>query len=93
MTTSGKKKISFDRARQLVLLFILLGICLLWTVMTPNFFTFNNIINVIRQASYTSVASIGMTMVIIIGEIDLSAGSLVAVSGLVSAWKIGRAHV
>ncbi len=86
MTTSGKKKISFDRARQLVLLFILLGICLLWTVMTPNFFTFNNIINVIRQASYTSVASIGMTMVIIIGEIDLSAGSLVAVSGLVSAW-------
>ena len=37
MTTSGKKKISFDRARQLVLLFILLGICLLWTVMTPNF--------------------------------------------------------
>ena len=86
MTTANKKKLSFDTMRQLVLVFILIFICLLWTVLTPTFLTFNNIINVIRQASYTAIASIGMTMVIIVGEIDLSAGSLVAVSGLVATW-------
>ncbi|MCI9134874.1 MAG: hypothetical protein HFI31_11925 [Lachnospiraceae bacterium] len=45
----------------------------------------NNITNILRQASYTAIAAVGMTMVIVIGEIDLSAGSLVCASGLVRA--------
>jgi ribose transport system permease protein len=80
-----KKKINFEGMRQMVLVFVLVAVCILWTILSPNFLTLNNVMNVIRQASYTAIASVGMTMVIIIGEIDLSAGSVIAASGLLSA--------
>lgn len=53
--------------------------------MNPQFLSLNNITNILRQASYTAIAAVGMTMIIIIGEIDLSAGSLVCAAGLVGA--------
>jgi ribose transport system permease protein len=79
------KKIKFDTLRQLILVFILIVICIVWAILSPNFLTMNNLMNVVRQASYTAIASVGMTMVIIIGEIDLSAGSLIAASGMIAA--------
>lgn len=82
----ASKKIKFDTLRQLVLVFILIAICILWTIMSKNFLTVNNLMNVVRQASYTAIAAVGMTMVIIIGEIDLSAGSVIAASGMVAAY-------
>lgn len=79
------KKLKFDAFRQMVLVIILIVMCIVWTIMSPNFLTMNNLMNVVRQASYTAIASVGMTLVIIIGEIDLSAGSLIAASGLIAA--------
>ena len=79
------KKIKFDTFRQMVLVIILIAMCAVWAIMSPNFLTMNNLMNVVRQASYTAIASVGMTMVIIIGEIDLSAGSLIAASGMIAA--------
>ena len=79
------KKIKFDTFRQMVLVIILIAMCVVWAIMSPNFLTMNNLMNVVRQASYTAIASVGMTMVIIIGEIDLSAGSLIAASGMIAA--------
>lgn len=79
------KKIKFDTFRQMVLVIILIVMCIVWAIMSPNFLTMNNLMNVVRQASYTAIASVGMTMVIIIGEIDLSAGSLIAASGMIAA--------
>ena len=79
------KKIKFDTLRQMVLVLVLIAICIVWAVMSPAFLTMKNLMNVVRQASYTAIASVGMTMVIIIGEIDLSAGSLIAASGMLAA--------
>lgn len=79
------KKINFETMRQMILVFILIVICIVYTILSPNFLTMTNLMNVVRQASYTAIASVGMTMVIIIGEIDLSAGSLIAASGMVAA--------
>jgi ribose/xylose/arabinose/galactoside ABC-type transport system permease subunit len=50
-----------------------------------RFLTERNIFNVLRQAAFLGVAAIGQTLVILTGGIDLSIGSLVKLSLLVSA--------
>ncbi len=49
------------------------------------FFTVGNILNVVRQVSITAIIAAGMTFVILTGGIDLSVGSVVALSGALSA--------
>lgn len=80
-----EKKININGLRELLLVGVVLLFCVVWTVMNPQFLSVNNITNILRQASYTAIAAVGMTMIIIIGEIDLSAGSLVCAAGLVGA--------
>jgi len=80
-----KKKVSLSSFRELLLVGVVIALCIIWTAMNSQFLSMNNITNILRQASYTAIAAVGMTMVIIIGEIDLSAGSLVCASGLVGA--------
>lgn len=80
-----KKKINISALRELLLVGVVLLLCVVWTIMNPQFLSVNNFTNILRQASYITIAAVGMTMVIIIGEIDLSAGSLVCASGLIAA--------
>ena len=51
------------------------------SLLTENFLTNNNIISVLRQISINMFIALGMTLVIILGGIDLSVGSIVAMSG------------
>ena len=53
------------------------------TALKPVFLTPDNLINVIRQVSITAIIGIGMTFVLISGEIDLSVGSIAALAGIV----------
>lgn len=80
------KKINFSSLRELLLVGVVIVLCIVWTILNPQFISFNNISNILRQGSYIAIAAVGMTLVIIIGEIDLSAGSLVCASGLVGAY-------
>ncbi|HPA45333.1 MAG TPA: hypothetical protein PK395_06170 [bacterium] len=50
-----------------------------------------NLVNIVRQASVIAIIAAGMTMVIITGGIDLSVGSLVAFSGVVTALCLKQA--
>ncbi len=63
---------------------ILVLICILFSFLTPNFLTPGNIVNIFRQASINIVLATGMTFVILTGGIDLSVGSILAVSAVVS---------
>jgi ribose transport system permease protein len=56
----------------------------------PTFLKADNLLNVASQIVVIAVIAIGMTMVIITGGIDLSVGSLVALSAVIVAWLIGR---
>jgi ribose transport system permease protein len=60
----------------LVLLFVILSI------VTTDFLTVDNLINVTRQATVLCIMAVAMTFIIITGGIDLSAGSQIAVSGV-----------
>jgi ribose transport system permease protein len=54
-------------------------------ILSPYFFTSRNLLNITRQVSITLIVAIGMTFVILTGEIDLSVGSLAALSGVATA--------
>jgi ribose transport system permease protein len=59
-----------------ILLFIL-AVIVGW----PNFLQPRNLINILRQISYTGIIGLGMTLIIISGGIDLSVGSMAAFTG------------
>ncbi len=63
---------------------ILILICILFAFLSPNFLTPGNIVNIFRQASVNIVLATGMTFVILTGGIDLSVGSILAVSAVAS---------
>ncbi|MDZ8053023.1 MAG: ABC transporter permease subunit [Aulosira sp. ZfuVER01] len=63
---------------------ILLLICILFAFLTPSFLTPGNAVNILRQASINIVLATGMTFVILTGGIDLSVGSILAVSAVVA---------
>lgn len=63
----------------------LAGLCLLLWALTPHFLTLTNLLNVMEQTSINAIVAIGMTYVIVSGGIDLSVGSVLALSGVVLA--------
>ena len=54
----------------------------------PNFLKGDNLLNIANQIVVIAIIAIGMTMVIITAGIDLSVGSLIALSAVVTAWCI-----
>lgn len=62
--------------------FGLLGLCLVLSIMSPVFLTTANLTNVLLQAAINATIAVGMTFVIITGGIDLSVGSILALSGV-----------
>jgi ribose/xylose/arabinose/galactoside ABC-type transport system permease subunit len=68
---------------------ILLALCLALAIIAPGFFSAENILNVLRNVSMQGLIALGMTAVIIAGEIDLSVGSAVAFAGCWAAYLTG----
>ncbi|GAB2560273.1 ABC transporter permease [Spirosoma aerophilum] len=60
-------------------------ICLVLTLVTPKFLTVQNLMIIVTQVSINALLAFGVTFVIIAGGIDLSIGSMVAVTGVVAA--------
>ena len=58
-------------------------LCAVLWALTPHFLTVSNLLNVAQQTSINAIVAVGMTFVIISGGIDLSVGSIVALSGVV----------
>jgi ribose/xylose/arabinose/galactoside ABC-type transport system permease subunit len=77
-------------ANQYVLELILVLMSVGLGLTAPGFFTTDNLLNVLRNVSMQGLIALGMTMVIIAGEIDLSVGSMVAFSGCLTAFLIER---
>lgn len=71
----------------ITIIFLLIYI-LLTIVATESFFTYKNIINVLRQVSMTMIVAMGMTFILITGGIDLSVGSVACLAGTLTAGMI-----
>ena len=74
-----------QRGRRLGTLAGLALLVVLLTILSPHFLTVSNLMNVLEQTSINAVIAVGMTFVILSGGIDLSVGSLVALSGVALA--------
>lgn len=84
-------KIYFKENLGIIVAFLVLCVFLsVFPKTSGSFFTRQNIFNVLRQISTNLFLACGMTMVIILGEIDLSVGSIIALSGCISAGCVAR---
>ncbi len=63
----------------------LLALCIIIAAISPRFLTISNVLNVLTQVSVNAILAIGMSFVIITGGIDLSVGSVLAITGAVVA--------
>ena len=96
MDQSAKKKESLWRENGIIkivrsnlgILIGLLIMCIGLTFISDSFATSTNIFNGLRQISVNVFLACGMTMVILIGGIDLSVGSVIAISGCLCAGLI-----
>lgn len=71
---------------------ILCAACAILGVGNPSFFSLINLRNILLQASVSGTLAVGMTYVIIVGGIDLSVGSSVALTGMLAALAL-HAHL
>ena len=88
----GKKGIQWLKENLgIIIALLVLGIFLSLNPITKDsFLTQKNIFNVLRQISANLFLACGMTMVIILGGIDLSVGSIIALSGCIAAGGVAR---
>ena len=64
---------------------ILMGFTIVLSIASDYFFTANNLTNMLRQSSWYIMIAMGGLCVFIIGQIDLSLGAVMGMSGIVSA--------
>ncbi|HYW31197.1 MAG TPA: ABC transporter permease [Gemmatimonas sp.] len=76
------------RTRETGTLAGLLVLCIGLWIATPFFATIPNLTNVLEQSAIIGIIAIGMTFVILTGGIDLSVGSVVALSGITLATAV-----
>mgnify|MGYP000928876171 CR=1 FL=1 len=79
-----------EMIRKYGLLVVIVVMAVELSVLSNVFMTGENLINVLRQVSVNGIMALGMTMVILTGGIDLSVGSLLAVSGVIVGSIINR---
>ncbi|SDN10222.1 ribose transport system permease protein [Fictibacillus solisalsi] len=82
MSASTRKISIFQKLGPLIGLAIIL---IVLSILSPQFFTLANILNVLRQVSINALIAFGLTFVILTGGIDLSVGSMLALSGAITA--------
>jgi len=75
-------------ARQFGTLLGLVALCGVLWALTPHFLTVANLLNIAQQTAINAIVAVGMTYVIISGGIDLSVGSIVALSGVTLGWAL-----
>ena len=87
-----KKRINWN---DLAIVLILLVLIVILAIIKPVFLSAENLLNIMRQVTIVAILGIGMSYVLISAEIDLSVGSLAALSGIIvaltlkSGWNMG----
>ncbi|MBF6626360.1 ribose ABC transporter permease [Aerococcaceae bacterium zg-BR9] len=85
MSKGNVKNIASDWLSQFGSVIALLILVLVITILNPNFISINNLLNLFRQVSINGLIAFGMTFVIMTGGIDLSVGSILALTSAFTA--------
>ncbi|BDR16130.1 ribose ABC transporter permease [Vibrio sp. STUT-A11] len=82
---SNKKLLTKEWLIEQKSLIALIFLIVVVSFLNPNFFTVDNILNILRQTSVNAIIAVGMTLVILTAGIDLSVGSVLALCGAFAA--------
>jgi ribose transport system permease protein len=82
---SPRSRLSDDSLTTLSLIASFILLCLVFASQTDTFLTLNNFENIFKQLAVVGIASVGMTIVLVAGGVDLSVGSVAALSGVVTS--------
>ena len=86
MNKTNTKKFDFKNIiRESAVLLVLIVIIIVFSCLSPQFFKISNFITILRQISILAIVSVGMTLVLISGGIDLSVGSIVSVVSVITS--------
>lgn len=82
---------NFRLTTGLTLFVIFVAMCILFSLLSPFFLTVENFVNITKTLPIVGIVAIGETMVLITGGVDLSVGSVAALSGVVTGllWEKG----
>lgn len=89
LTTTRLERLRSVPVRTYFPILLLLGLCIVFSALSPRFLTPNNFSIVLQQTVVQLVVGLGMTFVIIAGSIDLSVGSIVALAAMAAASTSG----
>ncbi|MGI6777817.1 MAG: ABC transporter permease [Acetivibrionales bacterium] len=67
------------------IIIVLIALVAFFSIFTNSFLSVKNMFNILRQVSIMGIIAVGMTIVMLTGGIDLSVGSLLAVTGVVGS--------
>ncbi len=87
MELTIKNQLHKIKWKNYVIYYIFSGVIILFSILLfdKGFMSGNNMMNIARQTAMTSIMAVGMTFVLSTGEIDLSFGSVVALSSILCA--------
>ncbi len=74
--------------REMFTIILLAVEVLVFAIISPNFLSINNLTQVLRNATDLAIVSIGMTLVILMGGVDISVGSALGVVAIIVGWLL-----
>lgn len=82
---SENKRHSRFRSTEFYLLLFLIAVLTFLRIFAPGFFDVNNVMSILNRFSYILISAIGMNMIIITSNIDISSGALISVLCIIVA--------
>lgn len=83
--TKTKSVSGIGMAQKYGLLFVTIAVCIVFTILSPTFIGVGNIMNIIGSTVILCIASLGLSLVMITGEIDFAVGSELAAGACITA--------
>lgn len=80
------KKIGAQYGNLLVLVATMVAMFLFFSIKSPYFLNVSNLLNLLQQVCVLGIVSAGITLIILAGSLDLSVGSMLALSGIFAAF-------
>lgn len=89
-TAARERRWQWQFIAEYVIVAAILIEAVVFAIIAPGFVSMANLVNIALSIAITGILAVGMTAVILTGGIDLSVGSIVALSGVFSALTVGR---
>lgn len=72
---------------------LLIIISIIFSLFSSNFFTLKNILNILNQNAYIIIAAFGISFIMMSGNMDMSLGYQMSITGIISALLLTRLHL